>query len=475
MDKNKLNQYMVCSQAMVEATSADQILLNLKLYLNSCLEGLSMLYFSNTEGEESNLRLLAYLDSSDALLVSYDSRSIDLESEAVVNKISSLHDEMDKYFTVITKSLKNENFNADAALQETVSRLLPGVVTGAVNNVNIGDLQLSCFPACVPVIDSDSQNALVVAAMPRKIWCLLLFDKNKKNKQYLSENSDMVLVLINLVFSHIGRLEALQKLKQENNWVQSELQQIAALQRQLLPQDDITIKGVDIAANFRPCEHAGGDYYDFLSMTEILEPMSVPRSSDYWGSMIADSAGHGATAAVEISMFDAILRTMKHEDSTVLEGPAGVFNYANQYLFTRIIRGTFITSFVAGYNPDLEKITYSCAGHPPPILYRSSSQDLVELDQSAGIPLGVVKDFVWENASVAFNQNDILLMYTDGILEATNRGGEQFGLERLKAVMTEDLSLSCKEIITKIEVAVEVFQQGSARKDDQTLVIIKRL
>jgi len=464
MDKNKLNQYMVCNQAMVDAANADQLLLRLKLYLNNNLEGLSMLYFDYAEVPEPLLELVAYLDDKDDLLLSYDSMTSNRDKKAITKK-TTLQEKIGQHSVVIAKSFNNEKFNSDTSLQQEVLNVLPGTKKSK--------LQLSCFPACVPVVNT--RTSMLVEPAPKKVWCLLIFNQCKKNQTYLQKNSDMILVLVNLVFSHIARLEALQKLQQENSWIQNELKQIAALQRQLLPEDDIKIKGVDIAANFRACEHAGGDYYDFLSMTEILEPTSGPRDSDYWGTMIADSAGHGATAAVEISMFDAILRTMNHEDSTLLEGPAGVFNYANQYLFTRIIRGTFITSFVAGYNPDLEQITYSCAGHPPPILYRSVSHDLIELDQSNGIPLGVVKDFVWENANISFKQKDILLMYTDGILEAANGSGEQFGLERLKNIMIENLALSCKSIIEKIETAVDEFQQGSDRKDDQTLVVLKRL
>jgi len=260
--------------------------------------------------------------------------------------------------------------------------------------------------------------------------------------------------------------------------VQDELKQIATLQRLLLPKDDIKIKGVDVAASFRACDQAGGDYYDLVAMTEIFEPGSEPRENDFWGAMIADSAGHGASAAVEVAMFDAILRTINPANSNISDGPAGVFNYTNPYLFTRLIRGTFITAFVAGYNPDSETISYSCAGHPPALLYRRDNKNPVEpieLDQSNGIPLGVIKDFEWSNVIVPFLQNDLLLFYTDGLLEAANPDGEQFGLSRLKQLIVEYYDLPSKEIVGKIETAIDGFQESDDRKDDQTLLILKRI
>jgi len=478
MNKSILNQYLICNQEMVASTNADQILLKLKLYLNACVDDLSMLYFSYTELPEPVLNIAAYINESDVTIESYevtiaDCASAHNNSEKRANNLlgsdvlSTLQKEVCQNSTSLISLFKNEKFNQDSELQKKAASCLGSVIKKSKF--------LSCFSACVPVIDNDTDSKRDNNVPPRKIWCLVICKKNKKNDSYFAKNSELILVLINLVFSHVSRIEALKKLKQENNWIQDELKKIATLQRQLLPEDDVEIKGVELAANFRACEHAGGDYYDFLSLTDIIDPESVPRHSDFWGTMIADSAGHGATAAVEISMFDAILRTMNHENSTMTEGPAGVFNYTNQYLFTRIIRGTFITSFVAAFNPDLEQITYACAGHPPPILFRSRSQDMIELDQSAGIPLGVVKDYVWENAIVPFKTNDMLLMYTDGILEANNANREQFGLQRLKNVLIEDLSLSCKEIVSKIEAAVDDFQQSNVRKDDQTLVILKRL
>ncbi len=484
MNNKVLSQYLICNQEMVASTNSDQLLLKLKLYLNNFLDDLSMLYVNYTEDIEGSLQLAAYLTNNNEILASYystlqqefaDASLVSIKvKQSVANehykyrsqntsKLMPLHSELTQNEATITRLFGNENFNQDIELQAQLASCLESITTK--------DSLLFCLSACAPA----TGGKLVDNVSTKKIVCLLMCKNNIRNENYFAQNTELLMVLISLVFSNIGRIEALKKLALENCRTQEELKKIATLQRQLLPADEVLIKGVEIAANFRACEQAGGDYYDFLPLTEMFEPDSTLNDSDYWGAMIADSAGHGAAAAVEISMFDAILRTMTRDNSVAHDGPAGVFNYTNQHLFTRIIRGTFITAFVAAYNPDLEIMTYACAGHPPPILFKSSSQELIELDQSAGIPLAVVKDYVWENATVSFCKNDVLLMYTDGILEANNIQGEQFGLPRLKTVLIENLSLSCKELLSNIESAVDNFQQSNVRKDDQTLLILKRL
>ncbi|VAW78021.1 Serine phosphatase RsbU, regulator of sigma subunit [hydrothermal vent metagenome] len=485
MNNKALSQYLACNQETVASTDSDQLLLKLKLYLNNFLDDLSMLYVNYTEGVESSLQLAAYLNDSNEVIASYNSTSqhefthpnsanIEGDDHPVSSgnqrliprnkdKLTSLYSDLTQNAATLTHLFTSEQFNHDVDLQANAVDCLESIIAKGSS--------VFCISACAPTIG----DKFVENLPEKKIACLLICENNVNNKNYCAQNTELLMVLISLVFSNVARIEALKELQWENRRTQEELTKIATLQRQLLPADKGSIQGVEIAANFRACEQAGGDYYDFLSLAEMSESLSTPSDRDYWGAMIADSAGHGAAAAVEISMFDAILRTMTRENSTAQDGPAGVFNYTNQYLFTRVIRGTFITAFVIAYNPDLEMITYACAGHPPPILFKSSSQELIELDQSAGIPLAVVKDYVWENATISFRKNDILVMYTDGILEANNSKGEQFGLQRLKNLLIKSVSLSCQEMLSNIESAVDHFQQSKSRKDDQTLLILKRL
>lgn len=244
-------------------------------------------------------------------------------------------------------------------------------------------------------------------------------------------------------------------------WIEDELNQVAAIQQALLPDRDEGPRGVTVASSFRAYSRAGGDYYDYV---ELPGAGPLPR----WGAMIADAAGHGASAAVEVAMLDAILRTYRGGG----DPPASVFSYANRHLFTRRVRGSFITAFAIDYGPGEGELTYASAGHNPPLLLRAAAGTVERLDSPEGIPLGVVRDYQWRNQRVAVAPGDLILMYTDGVVETGNRSGERFGMGRLEAVVGTRPD-SPQALITAVERAVDAFRGGVRPQDDQTMLALR--
>ncbi|WP_455212273.1 PP2C family protein-serine/threonine phosphatase [Kaarinaea lacus] len=295
---------------------------------------------------------------------------------------------------------------------------------------------------------------------------LLLFFKNHRR----CSNSDMekLMLVANLLMSYLIHNCEIKSLNDANKWIEKEVTEDGNLLKMLLPQREVEIHGVDVATSYKPCEHAGGDYFDLVSLTKVFWPEQASGSSDYWGAIIADSAGHGAAAAVEVAMFDAILRTYRGNPDA---GPAGVFNYANQYLFTRLIRGTFLTAFIANYNPFNKSLRFSSAGHPPALLIRANGQVKL-LDSPKGIPLAVSKEFQWQNGQIDFNPNDVLILYTDGVTEASAPDGSLFGIERLIDASVNG-EMHANAIVQRVEAALAEFQHGQKQKDDQTFIVIK--
>jgi len=299
----------------------------------------------------------------------------------------------------------------------------------------------------------------------RWVWLM-----SKINPEFDSAASQQMALLVNLAYSHWLHHHDSQRLLAANQWIRKEIDDLARLQQQLLPSKDTKIKGIRFAASYRICENVGGDYYELAALNDLLNKDSSADSHDYWGLIIADATGHGALAAVEIAMFDAILRTYRPDDSE--PAAAGVWNYINQYLFTRTIRGTFITAFALGYRPETNTIIYSNAGHPLPLLKKREASCITELDGARGIPLRVIKEAQWENAEIPFNQGDMLLLYTDGVTEALSPDDEPFGLDKLHKIFLTP-NAQPDEIIHKIENAIDEHQQELARKDDQTIIIVE--
>ena len=188
-----------------------------------------------------------------------------------------------------------------------------------------------------------------------------------------------------------------------------------------------------------------------------------------WGAIIADVSGHGPAAAVEVAMLDAILRTYPNLSG----GPAGVLNYANRHFFSRQIRGNYITAFAANYDPQISRLTYTNAGHNPPLLKRNDGTVFTEfLDASDGIPLGVDPAHTWVNVEIPMVTGDVLVLYTDGVTEARGSDGEHFGPERLKALV-ETSDPVPQTVLKALKQALMQHRQGTPPKDDQTIVVIQ--
>ena len=250
---------------------------------------------------------------------------------------------------------------------------------------------------------------------------------------------------------------------------QSIIESLAEVQRLLLP-DSPVIRGLDHAIHYQPAAIAAGDYYDLMVLAQGLPQGHDPeRDPQQWGVMVADVSGHGAAAAMEAVQFDAILRTYRGDEPP--GGPAGALSYANRHFFSRRQRRHFLTAFAARFLIEPGILQYVSAGHPPAILLRGDQQVL--LGEDGDIPLGIDRSHVFSNYEVEWRFGDRLLIYTDGVTEALNADGEQFGIARLQRLFCRrdlDLEAMRDELVD----ALHKHQGGVTGVDDQTLVLIEQ-
>ncbi len=239
---------------------------------------------------------------------------------------------------------------------------------------------------------------------------------------------------------------------------------LAEVQRLLQP-DRPRIAGLDYALHWQPAETAAGDYYDLMALTHVYGEAYDPRFGDVWGVMVGDVSGHGAAAAMEAVQFDAILRTYKPDEDA---GPAGALSYANRYFLSRRSRQRFMTVLAAGYRPDLGQLRYANAGHLPLLLRRGGK---VEVHGDGDMPLGVLRDTVYRNQTLSLRAGDLIIMATDGIIEARDDSGREFGTERLLA-MVEQGPRRPQALLNSLLEALFRHQGGRIGRDDQTLVVL---
>lgn len=282
--------------------------------------------------------------------------------------------------------------------------------------------------------------------------------------------------MINSLLERLFNTGQLTALRQENQRLRDELEQIrsahtrhldevAGIQRQLLPNSDHDIAGISYAASYRPFVNAGGDYYDVVPLPGLSPSPSGDQS---WGAMIADASGHGPAAAVEIAMLDAILRTYTGFGA----GPAAVLNYINQHFFTRQIRKDFITALVINFEPDKRLLNFANAGHHPALIMRAASGQVEVLDSNPGIPLGVTRGYQWSNSRVQIAAGDTVFLYTDGIIEARDGSGDDFGIERLISLL-DSCTAPPEAVIAKVCDAVDAFRNNAAQGDDESMLVIR--
>jgi sigma-B regulation protein RsbU (phosphoserine phosphatase) len=250
-----------------------------------------------------------------------------------------------------------------------------------------------------------------------------------------------------------------QELERAYAVVDRELHRVAEIQRSLLPKILPDIPHLSVAAHYQTSQWAGGDYYDFFELP-----------GGKWGLLIADVSGHGTPAAVMM----AITHAIAHSHPGQPEPPSRLLEHVNDRL-SRLYTAdgnAFVTAFYAIFDPATRFLSYASAGHNPPRLKRCMDGTIAGLDAVGGLPLGVFPGIKYEQATIDLAPGDQLVLYTDGITDATDVEGRAFGLERL------DRSLyTCRqdadELIASVLRAVDRFTAGHPAEDDRTMLVAK--
>jgi sigma-B regulation protein RsbU (phosphoserine phosphatase) len=239
--------------------------------------------------------------------------------------------------------------------------------------------------------------------------------------------------------------------------VESELELARKVVEGLMPRSFPLIEGFDIYGTTIPFREVGGDYLDFID--SISERLPV---------LVADVSGKGLAAALIMVTFRAYFR------ATVINELAMrvVMGRVNRLVHDTTDGERFITAFYGLLDPEHKRLLYINAGHNPPfLLHRDGTSKL--LDQG-GLPLGVFDTSRYSESVVDLSSGDVLVMYTDGVVEARNERDEEFGLERLKEIVSASAERRAHEIVHAITTAVDEYSsEVGGPEDDLTVSVIK--
>ena len=226
------------------------------------------------------------------------------------------------------------------------------------------------------------------------------------------------------------------------------------IQRALLPQPNRILPYVKACSQNLPCHQIGGDYFDYFNLED-----------GRFGFVVGDVAGKGMPAALLASLIQGIFTAQTFLDSPL---PAIISN-VNRNLARRGTGNRFVTFFAGILDPD-GNCTYVNAGHNPPyVLSRDGSMKELTV---GGMVLGLFGEVDYEADTVKLQENDHLVLFTDGVVEALNRKGEEFGMERLVDLLRANAKASTPEILARLQDAVVSFSADTPQHDDITMMIL---
>jgi serine phosphatase RsbU (regulator of sigma subunit) len=252
-------------------------------------------------------------------------------------------------------------------------------------------------------------------------------------------------------------LKAAQAQLIEKERLEAELDVARTIQRSILPRARPRLPGFDLGTLIEPMRSVGGDFYDF-----------IPLGGDRMGIVVGDVSGHGVPAAI----FMALTYSLLHAEAGRAGSPGEALLNVNRHLLDMNDSGMFVTVLYGILNCATREFDYARAGHELPLLL-DARREAVELKRNRGQMLGLFSDLVLDEQSVILAPGQLLLMYTDGVDEAMDRDGQQFGLERLCTTLCACGRMSAQDTCKAVYDAVRAHCGMAAPHDDVLLVAIQ--
>jgi sigma-B regulation protein RsbU (phosphoserine phosphatase) len=326
------------------------------------------------------------------------------------------------------------------------------------------DLDLSGEPLLAPLF-SQHRSAMAIPLFDDGLalnWAIFFL---RRPRGFSLKNLDESILTANLVGGTVRHVLLAQRLREAHEQIRAEVERIADIQQSLLPKPLPQVPGLTLAADYHIYDQAGGDLYDVVRL-----PWNLDGQEPGWALMISDASGHGPAATVVSAMMHAVLYAYPR----TVQGPAQVLRHANEHLCAKRIESSFVTVFLGFYDPDTKVLTYSVAGHPPPLLKDHATGAVSRLDTGAGLPLGILPEAEYEQAQITLHSGQTLLLYSDGITEARNDAGVMFeveGIERALSACVGDVNCTLQTLRNFLR----AHEGGVRPSDDQTLLAVQVL
>ncbi len=314
--------------------------------------------------------------------------------------------------------------------------------------LRIGPLQTTCAMLCPLFYGQEALGVLVIARGPESESFI---PSDFQIFKAIAEQSAFALYTA-IIFSEAA----------EKKRLDQDLQVAHEIQRILLPASSPEISGWQISGINIPARQVSGDYYDYIAVDET-----------HCGLAIADVSGKGVPASLIMAMCRSVLRSQAHGQLSA----STVLRQVNAQLFPDIREDMFISMAYAVIERDGGTITLCRAGHDAPLLYRASDQSVSKINppgMALGIDSGGVFNRVTGDFSLTLETNDCLVLYTDGVTEALDTEGEEFGMDNVIKAIQASASEGAAGMITRLTDDLRAFVGPHPQYDDITLIVIRK-
>jgi len=304
-------------------------------------------------------------------------------------------------------------------------------------------------------VHSETRSELVIPlTLKGKVAGVLDLESTELN-YFTEDHQRFLMTLASRIASALVNAELYARVSANEQRMDHELKIAKEIQHQLMPEDPPSIPPLTMAILFKPVAQLGGDLYDW-----------IPFDDGRCAIVIGDVSGKGAPAALYGALSSGIIRTRAGRKYP----PGQMLELVNKTLYQRPIETQFVAVTYSIYDPNLRTMTIANSGLPYPLLVRSGDSKFLDV---GGIPLGLFAESRYQEIQLQLQAGDVLVFYSDGVIESRNDAGEDFGLKRLAEVVRVNCEKSAEEVVKAVTSSLAHFIGRMRPQDDRTMIVVK--
>jgi len=308
------------------------------------------------------------------------------------------------------------------------------------------------------IVEQNIRTLMAVPLQTRdKIIGIIYVDSPSLLREFTKDDLNLLTVMANVAAIRIEHTR-FAEVEQARQLMARDLEQAAEIQQRFLPAVAPVVRGLDVAGHNAPCRTVGGDYYDFF-----------PYGSSRIAMVLGDVSGKGMPASLLMMGLQARVQVLIEEPKSLAE----VMTRLNRITSANCPSNRFITLFFCILDGDTGELTFCNAGHNPPVIVREDGS--YEQLKGGGPVLGILPFIEYQEYQAKLGEGDALVIYSDGVTEASNPAGDEFEIEGLAAATIPERNQPAATIISRINQAVATYTAGAPPSDDITLIVARRV